>query len=56
MGNINRALHGHIIRLGDLILGVRQLLSQLTVVGEQHQTFATAVQPPDREQPLFIWH
>jgi hypothetical protein len=54
MRNIDRTLHRDVIGLGDLILWMSQLLCQLTIVREQHQTFAAAVEPTDREESLFI--
>ena len=39
----------HLVFLVDLVARMRQLLSEIAVVGQQEQTLAVLIQPPDVE-------
>jgi hypothetical protein len=54
VGDIDLSLHGDMIGLGDLKFWMRQSLSQLAVVGQQHQAFAATIQATHRKQSLSI--
>jgi hypothetical protein len=53
---IQLALHDDEVGLGDTVLGMGQLLSQLPVVGQEQQPLAGTVQTADRKKSTAIRH
>ena len=49
-GGVGDAAHVSAVRLGDVVLGVGQLVQKVAVIGQEDQTLRVRVQPPDRAQ------